>query len=79
MEPLCTNLRLLRALYNYSQRGVAHATGIKQQTISEIERGRCRAHYRQIKKLAACFNLPQECLCQRQLQKEMMEVLLRGG
>lgn len=75
MEPLCTNLRLLRALYNYSQRGVAHATGIKQQTISEIERGRCRAHYRHIKKLAACFGLPQECICSRNLHHEIMALL----
>ena len=75
MKQVSSNLRLLRLLFNYSQGGVATSSGLKQQTISRIEKGNYIPHFGQLQRLARCFGVPPSCLYQRNLHEEMMALL----
>ena len=75
MKQVSSNLRLLRLMFNYSQEGVAASTGLKQQTISRIEKGNYIPHFGQLQRLAQCFGVPPSCLYERNLHEEMMDML----
>jgi transcriptional regulator with XRE-family HTH domain len=75
MKQVSSNLRLLRLMFNYSQEGVAASTGLKQQTISRIEKGNYTPHFGQLQRLAQCFGVPPSCLYERNLHEEMMDML----